>query len=139
MTTSTTTPAAKTAVKAAPKVKDYKSYATKAPTSLHQHYTTWLSQKTGITVTAETVKVVQLAVTLYHDYQASAENVQRRAVEATERNINSGSAKTPEQIAAQIVKLQAQLDAAKATPATPATPANGTKTPAKAPVAAAKK
>jgi hypothetical protein len=119
MTENTTTTTDAKATEKAPKAKDFTSYKEKAPTNLHRHYAMWLQEKTGITFPADVdvSKVVQLAVSLYHDYQASDENKARREQEAAERVANAKPGQTPEQLEAKIAKLKAQLEAAKATPA----------------------
>lgn len=99
------------------KVRDFTTYAAKEPTNLHVHYTKWIADKTGIELPEQAAKVVQLAVSLYHDYQKSDENKARREQEAMERAANAKPGKTPEQLESQIAKLQKQLEAAKATPA----------------------
>jgi hypothetical protein len=104
----------------AKKVKDFTAYTTKTPTNLHVHYTAWLAEKTGFNFSDanEAAKVVQLAVSLYHDYQASDENKARRELETAEKAAASTkAAKTSEQLEAAIAKLQAQLAQVKETPA----------------------
>jgi hypothetical protein len=107
----------------APKAKDFTSYAAKAPTSLHSHYADWLQAKTGIDFSnvpeQELVKIVQLSVVLYHDYQASDENKARKAAEAAGKTAKAPS-KVKQELAAkdaEIEALKAQLAAASATPA----------------------
>lgn len=109
----------------APKAKDFKAYAKKTPTNLHVHYTNWLADKTGIELPEQAAKVVQLAVSLYHDYQASDENKARREAEAKAR-----PEKAPGKLAmaqAEIERLQAELAAARGTPSTTATGEASTK------------
>lgn len=130
--------ATKTTETKAPKAKDFKSYATKAPTNLHVHYAAWMQDKTGLDLPVDddvVAKITQLAVSLYHDYQASDENKARREAEQATKDAASPKAtKTPEQIQAAIAKLQAQLDAAKATPVTGAPVASATGEASKKPV-----
>lgn len=73
------------------KTRDLSVYADKAPTSLHEHFTVWIKEKTGI---APSVKDVQLAVSLYADYQASPENKARAEAEKAEREAAKAQAKT---------------------------------------------
>ncbi len=76
--------------------KDYTKIVTKEPTNLHKHYWGWLQEKTGFsasTTDEEAVKIVQMAVSLYQPYQASAENKQRRVDEATQREQAAEEAK----------------------------------------------
>lgn len=108
------------------KAKDFTAYASKTPTSLHVHYAEWLQEKTGITFPEGTdvAKITQLAVSLYHDYQASDENKARRAAEQANKAPKAVSKAKQQLTAAQqeIENLKAQLAAAKATPtAKPAT------------------
>lgn len=103
------------------KVKDFTAYAQKAPTNLHVHYAAWLQEKTGITFPEGTdvAKITQLAVSLYHDYQASDENKARRAAEQANKPVKTPS-KVQQQLAekdAELEALRAQLAAAQATPA----------------------
>lgn len=119
--TETTTKATETAATEtkAPKAKDFTAYATKTPTSLHVHYAAWLQEKTGITFPEGTdvAKITQLAVSLYHDYQASPENKARREAEQANK-----TPKTPSKAAAalsaaeqEIERLKAELAAAQGT------------------------
>lgn len=116
----------------APKAKDFTTYATKAPTSLHSHYAEWMQEKVGMTFTAsadDVTKIVQLAVTLYHDYQASDENKARKAAESANKTPKLPS-KTKQELAAKDAEIEAlrqQLAAATATPAngSPAPSATG--------------
>lgn len=64
------------------KARDLSVYATKEPTSLHKHYAEWIEAKTGI---RPSDKDVQLAVSLYVDFQASPENKARQEKEKAEK------------------------------------------------------
>lgn len=72
------------------KSRDLSAYADKAPTNLHVHYAAWIEAKTGI---RPTDKDVQLAVSLYADYQASPENKARAEAEKAEREAAKLAAK----------------------------------------------
>jgi hypothetical protein len=117
-TESAATKAAKSKVRDAEAMK---AVAAKAPTSLQKHYTTWLAEKTGFTFSNddEAAKIVQLAVSLYHDYQASPERAEQKALEASTKTVKAPS-KVKQELAArdaEIAKLKAELEAAKSTPA----------------------
>lgn len=117
----------------APKAKDFTVYATKAPTSLHVHYAGWIQEKTGLELAVENdvmSKIVQLAVTLYHDYQASDENKARKAAEQANKPAKTPSKTAAElaAMAAEIEQLKAQLAAAQKTPATRKATAKATQT-----------
>jgi len=113
------------------KAKDFTAYVAKKPTSLHEHYAAWMLEKTGLELNVQSddvTKIVQLAVSLYHDYQASPENKARREAEQA-----SKPAKTPSKVKqelankdAEIQRLKAELEAAKATPANGAPAATAT-------------
>lgn len=62
--------------------RDLSVYATKEPTSLHKHFAEWIEKKTGI---RPSDKDVQLAVSLYKDFQASPENKEQQEKEKAER------------------------------------------------------
>lgn len=72
------------------KTRDLSVYATKEPTPLHKHLAEWIEQKTGI---RPSDKDVQLAVSLYADYQASPENKARAEAEKAEREAAKLAAK----------------------------------------------
>ncbi len=95
--------------------------AKKAPTSLHTHYAAWMQEKTGITFPEGTdvAKIVQMAVTMYSDFQASPENAARKAQESSNKTPKAPSKVKAELTAAQdeIARLKAELEAAQATPA----------------------
>ncbi len=95
---------AESAEKAAAKGnRDFTKILEKDPTNLHVHYWGWLQEKTGFeakTDDAEATKIVQMAVSLYQQYQASAENKQRRVDEANEREEKAAEAKAARAAAA---------------------------------------
>lgn len=93
--------------------RDFTKIVEKEPTNLHSHYWDWIKDKTGYESSAsdeEAVKIVQMAVSLYQPYQASAENKQRREDEKAQRE-TLAEQKKAEREAAKAAKAE---EAAKA-------------------------
>lgn len=122
MTTTETAPEsteqapAETPATAASTKGDYTKYVTKEPTNLHRHYWAWIQEKTGIKLEVDdetAVKIIQIAVSAYQQYQASPENKQRRVDEAAQKAAAAEEAKAKKALAAK-EKAEAKAAAAEA-------------------------
>lgn len=99
------------------KIRDYSQYLTKAPSSLHEGFAKYIQEKTGVETVD--VKVIQLALALHGEYQASPENkarqeqekVEREAAKAAAQGAKKGGPRSPE--ARELKKLQSAVGALK--------------------------
>ncbi len=74
--------------------KDYTAYAEKPLTHLQKGYVEWLIETTGFTPESlpDFERAVAMGVVLYHDYQASEANKERREAEAKDRTAEKAKA-----------------------------------------------
>lgn len=106
------------------------SILTKAPTFLHRRYAQYIVEKFGLEVPGAEmpasffdegnpewehfVKVVQISVTRYGEFQKSSENAESKALEAARREKQADEAKAEkDRIAKEKAEAKAQAEAAK--------------------------
>lgn len=100
-------------VETAEKIRDYSQYLTKAPSHLHVDFAAYITARVGIEVDP---KVIQLALALHGEYQASDERKAAREKEAAEREAakaeaqakKKGGARSPE--ARELKKLKSAAE-----------------------------
>jgi hypothetical protein len=83
-----------TTTETAAKTRDYSQYETKAPSSLHKSFADYIEAKTGHKADP---KIIQLALGLHGEYQASDERKAAREQEAAEREAAKNEAKAAKQ------------------------------------------
>lgn len=92
--------------------KDFTKYADKSATPNHETFAAWLREQTGVEVD---LKTVQLAISLYGDFQSSDTSRQRREQAAVQRDVDAQAKRDAAKQRAQerLAKLEAQQQRAQ--------------------------